>query len=89
MENKQTAVDYLYAKMEALRGLFLLEQISYTEFVDEKYEAYKQAKKMEKEQICFAFLDGKVSELDKKPMSEYINPVQYYRQTYGKETDNN
>lgn len=62
MENKpkQTAVDYLFFKMEALRGLFLFEEIDYNTYVDEKKEAFNKAKEIEKQQILQAYTLGHV-----------------------------
>lgn len=86
MENKpkQTAVDYLFLRMEVLRGLFLFEEIDYKEYVDQKKDALQKAKEMEKQQIIDSFdCDG-----CPQPGEKWIsNGKQYYKQTY--ETTNN
>ena len=81
MENKpkQTAVDYLFFKMEALRGLFLFEEIDYNTYVDEKKEAFNKAKEMEKQQIIESFKHGEMPKLFSNLSAE-----QYYNEEYGK-----
>jgi hypothetical protein len=93
---KQTAVDYLFAKMEALRGLFLFEEIDYNTYVDEKKEAFKKAKEIEKQQIIETamncFCEGKYSaEFTEKKInsSELINYAkEYFEQVYNENTNN-
>ena len=86
---EQTAVKQLYLKLQRIEFMYQSNQIDIIEFIESKKQALYEAEKTFKEQICFAFLDGKASEVFIKPLSEYVNPVQYYRETYGKETTNN
>jgi hypothetical protein len=71
MENKQTAVDWLFDKITQnqeirWRGTRHLE-------------LFKQAKQMEKEHIMMAYNDGRVNQgLKQNKSSE-----QYYNETYG------
>ena len=78
MENKpkQTAVDYLFLRMEVLRHLFLFEKIDYKEYVDEKKDAFEKAKEMEKQQMIDAWMNG--------AYSIYTESAEkYYKQEYG------
>jgi hypothetical protein len=86
---KQTAVEWLFTKLESLRSELNYNLIDFNMYKIEKQRIYIQAKEMEKEQICIAYLDGKASELKENSMEEYKSPLTYYNETYGKETDNN
>jgi len=72
MENKQTAVEWLYQRLETM--------IPRTATYDmDKREYFKQAKQMEKEQMKEAFKHGEMPELFVN-----LNAEDYYKETYGK-----
>lgn len=95
MENKpkQTAVDYLFIRLEALRGLFLFEEIDYKTYVDEKKDAFEKAKEMENQQDKFTnapIHDKKaiiemMNELHPKEMIEVVEFIKSKIETYGKQ----
>jgi hypothetical protein len=75
MENKQTAVDFIFSQLP--------DEYTTTR---QGFEVYKQAKEMEKEQIINAILagyrDGILKWIGEKWV--YESPEQYYAETYGK-----
>jgi hypothetical protein len=71
MENKQTAVDYLY---------MLMHQIGSAND-ENNLKIYNKAKEMEKEQIKDAFTDGCIGELYE--LNAYYTSEKYYNKTYG------
>jgi hypothetical protein len=78
MENKQTAIEWLYQRLETM--------IPRTATYDmDKREYFKQAKQMEKEQIKDAFTDGCIGELYE--LNAYYTSEKYYNETY-KQQDN-
>jgi hypothetical protein len=75
MATKQTAVEWIYERLERM--------IPRTAIYDmDKREYFKQAKQMEKEQIKDAFTDGCIGELYE--LNAYYTSEKYYNETYGK-----
>jgi hypothetical protein len=73
MATKQTAVEWIYERLERM--------IPRTAIYDmDKREYFKQAKQMEKEQIKDAFTDGCIGELYE--LNAYYTSEKYYNQTY-------
>lgn len=89
MENtpKQTAVDYLFLRMEVLRGLFLFEEIDYKEYVDQKKDVFEKAKEMEKQQIIDAYYIGNHCEFQGGSIVKEMGK-RYYLKQYEKTTNN-
>jgi sulfatase maturation enzyme AslB (radical SAM superfamily) len=73
---KQTAVEWLVEKMKTYNMTVSVHNTSHENVMD-FYKAIEQAKRMEKEIICTAYLDG----ID----DEYTTSEQYYNKTYGKD----
>jgi hypothetical protein len=73
MEKKQTAVEWFYEQLEDLLELYASEWTG----VD---KAFKQAKKMEKEQIIKSNRDGVDMVIAEE---KYITGEDYYNETYG------
>jgi hypothetical protein len=78
MENKQTAVAWLAEQFE--------ESYSYINEIFK--ETIEQAKEMEKEQIIDAVNFGQTNYTDTTIEDKEI-AKQYYKETYGKQTDSN
>ena len=75
MENKQTAVEWLYERLERM--------IPRTKLYDmDKKQYLEQAKTMEKEQIKDAYIDGCMGEMYE--LSATYTAEEYYNATYGK-----
>ena len=75
MKNKHTAVEWLMDQME---------QMQY--FIgNDLYNAVKEAKQMEREQIMDAHIEGQ-RVFDKHPHTQWTNDQaeQYYKETYGR-----
>jgi hypothetical protein len=68
MDNKQTAVEWLYS------------QITFNGLDDPDGQVLEQAKQMEKEQIKDAFTDGCIGELYE--LNAYYTSEKYYNETY-------
>ena len=83
METKQTAVEWLFLKMNRIRLDYEIGNLNDLDFIENQKKAYKEAKQMEKEQMKDAFVacwesnvpDGIECKLDAE---------QYYNETYGK-----
>jgi len=75
MENKQTAVDWLWDKI-----------MNSQQYSDKWYEYLEQAKQMEKEQIMDAWDKGDycIDLPDGSWKQKYESGEQYYNETYGK-----
>ena len=75
MENKQTAVEWLFERLERM--------IPRTKLYDmDKKQYLEQAKTMEKEQIKDAYIDGCMGEMYE--LSATYTAEEYYNATYGK-----
>jgi hypothetical protein len=72
MEKKQTAVEWLYERLERMIPKTALYDI-------DKKQYYEQAKEMEKEQIIDAFKRGTINEMNG---IEELNSEQYYNETF-------
>jgi hypothetical protein len=70
MENKQTAVEWFFNKLEN------------HEIQAKHYKLYQQAKQMEKEQIMNAYDKGCIGEQFELNCNQ--SKEQYYNETYGK-----
>ncbi len=83
MANKQTAVEWLFQRMNEIRVDDECERLSVIDFFNLQFEAKEQAKQMEKEQIKEAYSNGVVRHLHSKT----ILSEEYYNETY-KQQDN-
>ena len=72
MKHKQTAVEFLLAELD-IAHLIAREKLTMAG------EVVRQAKKMEKEHIKNAFIDGEYQQ------GFELEAEQYYNETYGKE----
>jgi hypothetical protein len=75
----QTAVDYIFKKLDVL--FTLTPQTRVTGTKEEWETLYKKAKAMEKDQITGAYLTGLVNPLEMKPTKQ---SEEYYNKTYNK-----
>jgi len=73
MSNKQTAVEWIYERLERMIPRDAIYNM-------DKQEYFKQAKQMEKEQIKDAFTDGCIGELYE--LNAYYTSEKYYNKTY-------
>ena len=69
---KQTAVEWLQSELN------LIEENKYTSYIELKI---KQAKAMEKEQLCYFYIKGAEAELN----NPYVTNIEYYNQTFKSE----
>lgn len=82
MGNKQTAVDWLFHRMNEIRVDDEGGKLNILDFFNLQFEAKEQAKAMEKEQIIDAYKSGCVDEMWELNNTE--NEEHYYNKTYGK-----
>lgn len=76
---QQTAIEWLAKKFEECELMYgTIQSLIHKQYLD---GIIKQAKQMEKEQICDALDFGKVCLLQ----SNYKSAEQYYKETYGTE----
>jgi hypothetical protein len=80
MRNKQTAVEWIYERLERMIPRDAIYNI-------DKREYFKQAKQMEKEQIKDAFTDGCIGELYE--INAYYTSEKYYNETYNQQENDN
>lgn len=80
MENKQTAVDWLFQRMNEIRVDDEGGKLNVLDFFNLQFEAKEQAKAMEKEQIESAVVFGDY----RGKVQTYVSAEQYYNETYGK-----
>jgi hypothetical protein len=76
MENKQTAVEWLFQRMNEIRVDDECERLSVVDFFNLQFEAKEQAKKMHKEEIGRAYQEGLIDGMNHSPKD-------YYNETYG------
>jgi hypothetical protein len=74
MENKQTAVEWLFKESLGITLQLENRRISHRNWELQMVKLYEQAKEMEKEQIKDAYEQGDI---------QLVNGEQYYEQTYG------
>ena len=79
MENKQTAVEWLFCQSLELTLQLSKRRISYRTWELEMVKISEQAKAIEKEQIKEAFKHGELP-----PLFVNFDAEQYYNETYGK-----
>jgi hypothetical protein len=80
MATKQTAVEWIYERLERMIPRDAIYNM-------DKQEYFKQAKQMEKEQIKDAFTDGCIGELYE--LNAYYTSEKYYNQTYKQQENEN
>jgi hypothetical protein len=79
MSNKQqTAVEWYDNEIGKLLDQFLMGNIEFYEFQNQRFKLEQQAKQMEKEQIIEAFKHGELP-----PLFVNFDAEQYYNETYG------
>jgi hypothetical protein len=89
MEKQQTAVEWLIDTINKINHDYEVGIIDETLWSIQTYDAHKQAKEMEKEQIGKAFLNGRIKEIgqgvlfDLQPLTETFN--YYYNETFKSE----
>ena len=69
---KQTAVEWLEKELN------YIEENAYTSYIDLKI---KQAKEMEKEQLCYFYIKGVEGEMS----NPYITNIEFYNETFKSE----
>jgi hypothetical protein len=75
MENKQTAVEWLFKEILGLTLQLENRRISHRSWELQMVKLYEQAKEMEKQQILIAY--------DMGDRDVRYQPEQYYNETYG------
>jgi hypothetical protein len=75
MENKQTAVEWLFKEILGLTLQLENRRISHRSWELQMVKLYEQAKEMEKQQILIAY--------DMGDRDVRYHPEQYYNETYG------
>ena len=94
METKQTAVEWFISETYHLGGTMIFnngQRVFYLA-IEQYDELLKQAKQIEKAQICDAWENGFMDsaegwngEIPPDCQGEVLNTEQYYNETYGKE----
>lgn len=94
MKTKQTAVEWLFLKMNRIRLDYEIGNLNDLDFIENQKKAYKESKQMEKEQIIDARANGFIisaegwnGEVPCMKWSEVITETKcedYYNETYGK-----
>lgn len=77
MENKKTAVEFLYKALEHIRIDRNAKRISAEQAMNSRAEVLESAKELEKQQIMRAYFYGWDEELEK-------SGEQYYNETFNK-----
>ena len=77
---EQTAIKQLYIKLQQIEFYYQQGDLTITEFIEAKKEAFLQAEQTFKQQIMDAYNDG-ANERHNEP----VNGEQYYKEEYGKQ----
>jgi hypothetical protein len=80
MATKQTAVEWIFQRMNEIRVDDECERLSVIDFFNLQFEAKEQAKQMEKEQLKAAHYDGQRTTSDCGADKEFSE--EYYNETY-------
>jgi hypothetical protein len=94
MKTKQTAVEWLFLKMNRIRLDYEIGNLNDLDFIENQKKAYKESKQMEKEQINKAWENGFRStgegwngEIPPECQGEVLDTEEYYNETYGPQVD--
>jgi hypothetical protein len=80
---QQTAVEWYDNEIGKLFDQFLMGNIEFYEFQNQRFKLEQQAKEMEKELMKGMYVEGSFAKMRYYDGLEYIDAEQYYEQTYG------
>jgi hypothetical protein len=81
-ETKQTAVEWYDNEIGKLFDQFLMGNIEFYEFQNQRFKLEQQAKEMEKELMKGMYVEGSFAKMRYYDGLEYIDADQYYNETY-------
>jgi hypothetical protein len=83
-DNKQqTAVEWYDNEIGKLFDQFLMGNIEFYEFQNQRFKLEQQAKEMEMERMKGMYVEGSFAKMRYYDGLEYIDADQYYNETYG------
>ena len=80
---QQTAVEWYDNEIGKLFDQFLMGNIEFYEFQNQRFKLEQQAKEMEKELMKGMYVEGSFAKMRYYDGLQYIDADQYYEQTYG------
>jgi hypothetical protein len=81
-ETKQTAVEWYDNEIGKLFDQFLMGNIEFYEFQNQRFKLKQKAKEMEKELMKGMYVEGSFAKMRYYDGLEYIDADQYYNETY-------